>query len=63
MIVNEGIRFSSIGCSLNSLFFSQVFDDGDANIAIDSASLQPFTEEEWRVNQELKINTVSLKMS
>ncbi|XP_022943991.1 uncharacterized protein LOC111448554 [Cucurbita moschata] len=41
-----------------SILFFQVFDDGDANIAIDSASLQPFTEEEWRVNQELKINTV-----
>ncbi|KAG6571028.1 Endo-1,4-beta-xylanase 5, partial [Cucurbita argyrosperma subsp. sororia] len=34
-----------------SILFFQVFDDGDANIAIDSASLQPFTEEEWRVRK------------
>ncbi|XP_031736816.1 endo-1,4-beta-xylanase 5 isoform X2 [Cucumis sativus] len=38
--------------------FSKIFDEGDANISIDNASLQPFTEEEWRVNQQLTINSV-----
>ncbi|KAL0376221.1 UNVERIFIED_CONTAM: Endo-1,4-beta-xylanase 1 [Sesamum calycinum] len=31
-------------------------DSRDINIAIASASLQPFTEEQWRLNQEAKIN-------
>ncbi|KAL0348486.1 UNVERIFIED_CONTAM: Endo-1,4-beta-xylanase 5 [Sesamum angustifolium] len=31
-------------------------DSRDVNIAIASASLQPFTEEQWRLNQEAKIN-------
>ncbi|KAL0386886.1 UNVERIFIED_CONTAM: Endo-1,4-beta-xylanase 1 [Sesamum radiatum] len=34
----------------------QSLDSRDINIAIASASLQPFTEEQWRLNQEAKIN-------
>ena len=33
-------------------------DDKDINIAIASASLQPFTDQEWRINQQYIINTV-----
>ncbi|KAL0412408.1 UNVERIFIED_CONTAM: Endo-1,4-beta-xylanase 1 [Sesamum radiatum] len=34
----------------------QSLDSRDINIAIASASLQPFSEEQWRLNQETKIN-------
>lgn len=44
-------------------FFSNVLDmqnsdDRDIDITIDSSSLQPFTEQEWRFNQQFMINTV-----
>ncbi|XP_027112047.1 endo-1,4-beta-xylanase 5-like [Coffea arabica] len=42
----------------NSTFlFLQDADGGDVNISIASASLQPFTQEQWRINQEYSINT------
>ncbi|KAM7479430.1 hypothetical protein LguiA_027643 [Lonicera macranthoides] len=39
-----------------SVLFFQNSDEGDIDIAIDSASLQPFTEEQWRLSQQHKIN-------
>ncbi|PPE01984.1 hypothetical protein GOBAR_DD00981 [Gossypium barbadense] len=32
-------------------------DDKDIDITIDSSSLQPFTDQEWRFNQQFMINT------
>ncbi|XP_022762275.1 uncharacterized protein LOC111308227 [Durio zibethinus] len=40
-----------------SLLLFQNSDDTDINIAIASASLQPFTDQEWRINQQYIINT------
>uniref|UniRef100_A0A5B7C3G5 Putative Glycosyl hydrolase family 10 protein isoform 1 n=1 Tax=Davidia involucrata TaxID=16924 RepID=A0A5B7C3G5_DAVIN len=40
-----------------SLLYFQNSDDTDINIAIASASLQPFTEQQWSLNQQYKINT------
>ncbi|KAH9655239.1 GH10 domain-containing protein [Citrus sinensis] len=40
-----------------SLLFFQNSDDRDINIAVASASLQPFTEHQWRFNQQYIINT------
>ncbi|XP_057965071.1 endo-1,4-beta-xylanase 5 [Malania oleifera] len=40
-----------------SLLFFQNSDMKDVNIAIASASLQPFTDLQWRMNQEFRINT------
>lgn len=37
--------------------FSKNSDDRDIDITIDSSSLQPFTEQEWRFNQQFMINT------
>ena len=34
-------------------------NDKQINIEITSASLQPFTEQQWRINQQHIINTVS----
>ncbi|KGN61918.1 endo-1,4-beta-xylanase 5 isoform X1 [Cucumis sativus] len=53
----KGGFFMNLPSNFSILFF-QIFDEGDANISIDNASLQPFTEEEWRVNQQLTINSV-----
>lgn len=33
-------------------------DDRDINVEIASASLQPFTDQQWRINQDYIINTV-----
>ncbi|KAK8268713.1 hypothetical protein V6Z11_D11G084700, partial [Gossypium hirsutum] len=43
-------------------FFSNVLDmqnsdDKDIDITIDSSSLQPITDQEWRFNQQFMINT------
>ncbi|XVE93831.1 hypothetical protein REPUB_Repub01dG0228600 [Reevesia pubescens] len=40
-------------------FYTPAFnsDDKDINIAIASASLQPFTDHEWKINQQYIINT------
>ncbi|KAK8699089.1 hypothetical protein V6N13_115186 [Hibiscus sabdariffa] len=40
-----------------SLLIFQNSDDKDIDITIASASLQPFTDEEWRINQQYIINT------
>ncbi|KAL7237384.1 hypothetical protein ACSBR2_003636 [Camellia fascicularis] len=40
-----------------ALLFFQNPDGRDINITIASASLQPFTDEQWRANQQYKINT------
>ncbi|KAH9694759.1 GH10 domain-containing protein [Citrus sinensis] len=40
-----------------SLLFFQNSDDRDINIDVASASLQPFTEHQWRFNQQYIINT------
>ncbi|CAK9162088.1 unnamed protein product [Ilex paraguariensis] len=37
--------------------FSKNADDRNINIAITSSSLQPFTEQQWRLNQQYRINT------
>ena len=37
--------------------------DEDINIEISSASLQPFTDEQWRTNQLYMINTVNTQHS
>ncbi|XP_020553006.1 uncharacterized protein LOC105172963 isoform X3 [Sesamum indicum] len=42
--------------SNSSKLYIQSLDSRDVNLAIASASLQPFTEEQWRLNQEAKIN-------
>lgn len=39
-----------------SLLYFQNSNDQDANITVSNASLQPFTKEQWRLNQEAKIN-------
>ncbi|KAK2665556.1 hypothetical protein Ddye_004130 [Dipteronia dyeriana] len=39
-----------------SFLLFQNSDDRDIDIAIDSASLQPFTDQEWRFNQQYIIN-------
>ena len=41
------------------LWFVQNSDDKQIDIEITSASLQPFTEQQWRINQQHIINTVS----
>ena len=41
------------------LWFVQNSDDKQVDIEITSASLQPFTEQQWRINQQHIINTVS----
>ncbi|KAF5187793.1 Endo-1,4-beta-xylanase, partial [Thalictrum thalictroides] len=40
-----------------SLLFFQNSDENAVNISIASSSLQPFTDEEWRMNQEYRIKT------
>lgn len=43
-------------------FFPHVMqnvDGGQISITISSASLQPFTDQQWRINQEQIINTVT----
>lgn len=40
-----------------AFLYFQNSDDRDINIAVTSASLQPFTEQQWRFNQQYKINT------
>ncbi|GAY45967.1 hypothetical protein CUMW_093400 [Citrus unshiu] len=40
-----------------SILFFQNSDDRDINIAVASASLQPFTDEQWRFNHQYIINT------
>ncbi|XP_059428791.1 endo-1,4-beta-xylanase 5 isoform X1 [Corylus avellana] len=40
-----------------SILYLQNWDNGNVNIAITSASLQPFTEQQWRTNQQYIINT------
>ncbi|KAK2994247.1 hypothetical protein RJ640_029176 [Escallonia rubra] len=37
--------------------YTEHSDDRDVNIAVTSASLQPFTKQQWRFNQQYKINT------
>ncbi|XP_057493837.1 endo-1,4-beta-xylanase 5-like [Actinidia eriantha] len=39
-----------------SLLYFQNSHDRDINITISSASLQPFTKQQWRMNQQYKIN-------
>jgi len=39
--------------------FMQGTTDKSINVAIASASVQPFTEQQWRTNQQYIINTVS----
>ncbi|XP_074275665.1 endo-1,4-beta-xylanase 5 [Silene latifolia] len=41
-----------------SILFLQNFDGKNISISIASASLQPFTEEQWRLNQQAVINKV-----
>ncbi|KAF8405394.1 hypothetical protein HHK36_010299 [Tetracentron sinense] len=43
--------------SKSSILFFQNSDDSDVDISIASASLQPFTDEQWRTNQQHIINT------
>ncbi|XP_044488501.1 endo-1,4-beta-xylanase 5 isoform X2 [Mangifera indica] len=43
--------------NLSLLFFQNADCDGDIDIEIANASLQPFTEEQWRTNQQYIINT------
>ena len=45
--------------TLSSLLFLQNSDDKDLNIAVASSSLQPFSAQQWRNNQQYIINTVS----
>ncbi|PPS14792.1 hypothetical protein GOBAR_AA05779 [Gossypium barbadense] len=40
-----------------ALLLFQNSDDKDIDITIDSSSLQPFTDQEWRFNQQFMINT------
>ncbi|XP_058190888.1 endo-1,4-beta-xylanase 5 isoform X1 [Rhododendron vialii] len=40
-----------------SLLYFQNSNDSNINISIASASLQPFTKEQWRMNQQNKINS------
>ncbi|XP_021900441.1 uncharacterized protein LOC110816523 isoform X2 [Carica papaya] len=40
-----------------ALLFFQNLNDTDLNIAVASSSLQPFTEEQWKINQQYIINT------
>lgn len=40
-----------------SLLYFQNSDDSNMNISIASASLQPFTKEQWRMNRQAKINS------
>ncbi|PPR95060.1 hypothetical protein GOBAR_AA25609 [Gossypium barbadense] len=40
-----------------ALLLFQNSDDRDIDITIDSSSLQPFTDQEWRFNQQFMINT------
>ncbi|KAF8405066.1 hypothetical protein HHK36_009963 [Tetracentron sinense] len=44
--------------SKSSILFFQNSDDSDVDISIASASLQPFTDEQWRTNQQHRINIV-----
>lgn len=46
----------------NCVHMLQNADNRNISIQIGSASLQPFTEDEWRSNQETKINEVILFM-
>ncbi|GMP37549.1 hypothetical protein CsSME_00009169 [Camellia sinensis var. sinensis] len=39
------------------ILYFQSSDDRDINITVTSTSLQPFTKEQWRMNQQYKINT------
>ncbi|PPD78650.1 hypothetical protein GOBAR_DD24425 [Gossypium barbadense] len=41
-----------------ALLLFQNSDDKDIDITIDSSSLQPFTDQEWRFNQQFMINTL-----
>ncbi|KAJ1398989.1 Glycoside hydrolase family 10 domain [Sesbania bispinosa] len=43
--------------SNSSTIFFQNADGKDVNIDIASPSLQPFTKQQWRINQQYKINT------
>ncbi|KAL5561171.1 hypothetical protein UlMin_030918 [Ulmus minor] len=40
-----------------SLLYFENSDDSDVNIAVASSSLQPFSHQEWRTNQQYIINT------
>ncbi|KAI3447951.1 hypothetical protein Pfo_004616 [Paulownia fortunei] len=42
--------------SKSSILYIQNSDGRDINIELASASLQPFTKQQWRLNQETKIN-------
>ncbi|KAJ0010984.1 hypothetical protein Pint_34348 [Pistacia integerrima] len=42
---------------LSLLLFKNAGDDKDINVEITSASLQPFTDQQWRINQQYIINT------
>ncbi|KAK3028477.1 hypothetical protein RJ639_040046 [Escallonia herrerae] len=46
-----------------SVLYFQHSDDRDVNVAVTSASLQPFTKQQWRFNQQYKINTVNTRRS
>ncbi|XAR59823.1 Endo-1,4-beta-xylanase [Bertholletia excelsa] len=49
--------FVSYSSSNLSLLYVQSSDERNVNITVASASLQPFTIEQWRMNQQYRINT------
>jgi len=44
--------------TVNFLIMQTSEDDGKIQLQVTSASLQPFTQEQWRNNQDYFINTV-----
>ncbi|KAK3028677.1 hypothetical protein RJ639_037857 [Escallonia herrerae] len=54
-VLNSPSNFSVLYFQLFHMF--QHSDDRDVNIAVTSASLQPFTKQQWRFNHQYKINS------
>ncbi|KAL6963723.1 hypothetical protein U1Q18_034728 [Sarracenia purpurea var. burkii] len=50
--------FELTSSSNSAILYFQHSEDRDINITIASASLQPFTKQQWRLNQQYKINSV-----
>ncbi|KAL2460072.1 Glycosyl hydrolase family 10 protein [Abeliophyllum distichum] len=46
-----------------ALIYFQNLDGGQINITVSSASLQPFTDQQWRINQQLLIETERKRMA